>query len=105
MKAVHFLRSKGYEILEQNYYCRYGEIDIICKEKGYLVFVEVKYRANGRMGSPAEAITPYKIRHIVNSAQNYLYERHYSSDMPVRFDAVVILGTDISLIKNAFEAE
>lgn len=101
--AVHFLQSKGYEIVEQNYFCRYGEIDIICKDGKYLVFVEVKYRANSKMGAPQEAVSAYKIQHIIRSAQSYLYEKRYSMDIPVRFDVVVILGKEINVIQNAFE--
>ena len=101
--AVHFLQSKGYEIIEQNYYCRFGEIDIICKDSKYLVFVEVKYRTNMKMGAPEEAISTYKMQHIIRSAQSYLYERRYAMDTPVRFDVVVILGKEIRIIKDAFE--
>lgn len=91
-------------MLERNYYCCFGEIDIICKDAGYLVFVEVKYRKDSRMGSPAEAIQPYKIHHIVQSAEYYLYHKGYTLDTPVRFDVVVILGREIQVIKNAFDA-
>ncbi|SET57667.1 putative endonuclease [[Clostridium] polysaccharolyticum] len=98
------MQSKGYEILERNYFSKAGEIDIVCKENGYLVFVEVKYRANTRLGYPEEAILPYKMQHIIRTAQRYLYERKYTIDTPVRFDVVVILGKDIQVIQNAFEA-
>lgn len=101
--AVHFLQSKGYEIIEQNYFCRFGEIDIICKDGKYLVFVEVKYRANRKMGTPEEAISTYKMQHIIKAAQSYLYEKRYSMDDSVRFDVVVILGKDIRVIQDAFE--
>lgn len=77
---------------------------MIAKENGYLVFIEVKYRSTSRMGYPEEAIAPYKMQRIVKSAKKYLYEKGYPSDTPVRFDVVVILGKEISLIKNAFEA-
>lgn len=102
--AVHFLQAKGYEVIERNYYCRFGEIDIVCKEGGYLVFVEVKFRKDTRMGTPEEAVSPFKIQHIVRSSQNYLYQKRYSLDTPVRFDVVVILGNEIQVIQNAFEA-
>lgn len=90
--------------MERNFYCPYGEIDIVCREKQYLVFVEVKYRADTRMGNPEEAVTRVKIQHIWKSAQYYLYKKRYSSDMPVRFDVVVMLGNDIRIIQNAFDA-
>lgn len=91
-------------MLECNYYCCFGEVDMICKEAGYLVFVEVKYRKDSRMGSPAEAIQPYKIHRIVQSAEYYLCHQGYTLDMPVRFDVVAISGNEIQVIKNAFEA-
>lgn len=90
--------------MERNFYCRGGEIDVIAKENGYLVFIEVKYRSTGRMGYPEEAIAPYKMQRIIQTAKKYLYEKRYPSDTPVRFDVVVILGEEISIIKNAFEA-
>lgn len=98
------MQAKGYEIIDRNYYCQYGEIDIVCKEKEYLVFVEVKYRKDTRMGSPEEAVSSYKMQHIIKSAKHYLYEKRYGWDTPVRFDVVVILGENIKVIQNAFEA-
>lgn len=102
--AVHFLQAQGMEIVERNFYCSYGEIDIVYRDGRYLVFGEVKYRKNRSMGSPEEAIQPYKIQRIVRSAQYYLYKKGYHLDTPVRFDAIVILGTEVYIIKNAFEA-
>ncbi len=102
-RAVHFLQSKGYEIVERNYYSRNGEIDIVCKDRKYLIFVEVKYRKDTRMGRPEEAITPYKMQHIICAAQSYLYQNNYPIDTPVRFDVVVILGDEIRVIQNAFQ--
>ena len=51
-KAAEFLRREGYEILERNFRCRQGEIDLIAREGVYLVFVEVKYRRDGGSGAP-----------------------------------------------------
>ena len=53
--TVAFLEGKGYHIMDRNYSCRYGEIDIIAKESGSVVFLEVKFRNNGRMGIPVAA--------------------------------------------------
>lgn len=102
-EAVLFLKNKGYEIIEQNYYCRYGEIDIIARESDYLVFVEVKYRKNNEMGMPESAVNYTKKKHIIQSAQNYMYEKYKRDDIPSRFDVVAIQGELIHLIKNAFE--
>lgn len=90
-------------MIERNFYCQGGEIDIIAKEDGYLVFIEVKYRSSTRMGYPEDAIRPYKMHRIIQSARQYLYKKGYPMDTAVRFDVVVILGKEVSLIKNAFE--
>ena len=58
--AGAYLEQQGYEILEYNYRCRMGEIDIVARQDGYLVFVEVKYRADSTVGNPFEAVTSCK---------------------------------------------
>ena len=58
--AAAFLTSKGYRVLERNFRCRQGEIDLICRHGRYLVFAEVKYRSGLTMGSPAEAVDARK---------------------------------------------
>jgi putative endonuclease len=102
--AVQYLIERGYILLERNFQCRTGEIDIIAKEKGYLVFIEVKYRANTVMGLPQEAIDTRKMKKITRTAQYYMLKNHIASDTPCRFDVVIILNQEISLIQDAFEA-
>lgn len=102
-KAAGYLLHKGYDILEHNFRCKIGEIDLIAKNDGYLCFVEVKYRSSLSKGYPAEAITPHKIRKITNTARVYMLLHRLPADTPCRFDAVVILENEISLIKNAFD--
>ena len=58
--ACKFILNKGYEIVERNFYCRQGEIDIIAKDNEFLVFIEVKTRKNENYGRPIDAITFYK---------------------------------------------
>ena len=65
--AGAYLEQQGYEILEYNYRCRMGEIDIVARQGGYLVFVEVKYRADNAAGNPLEAVTSAKQRTISKS--------------------------------------
>ena len=84
--AGFYLEQMGYEILQFNYRCRLGEIDLIAKDGAYYVFCEVKYRADERKGSPLEAVDA----------------RKQLEDVPCRFDVVGIEGTKITLIKNAF---
>lgn len=105
-KAVQFLESQGYQIVETNYRCRFGEIDIVAwdgKEAGQtLVFAEVKYRSSLRFGSPFEAVDEKKQSVIKKTAQFYIKEHKIPANMNVRYDVVGILGQKISLIKNAF---
>lgn len=102
LEAAEFIRKQGYVLLEKNFRCRIGEIDLIARDGAYLCFIEVKYRASTSKGFPAEAITPTKIHRITRTAQFYMLMHQLPQDTPCRFDAVVILGEEFSLIKNAF---
>ena len=95
--AGFYLEQMGYEILQFNYRCRLGEIDLIAKDGAYYVFCEVKYRADERKGSPLEAVDARKQRPAQEKAAEQQLE-----DVPCRFDVVGIEGTKITLIKNAF---
>lgn len=99
--AAAFLEQQGYQILEKNYQNRYGEIDLIARQREVLVFVEVKYRKTLKNGYPEEAIGWKKQQRIRHTAQHYLYT-HGLSDIPCRFDVVSILGDRIRLIQQAF---
>lgn len=100
--AADFLRRHGYRIVDRNYRCRQGEIDLIAKESGYLVFVEVKYRSGNRFGAPAEAVDFRKQKRICYAAGHYLMSRNVPSNQPVRFDVVAITEKRISVIQDAF---
>ena len=100
--AAGYLQGRGYEVLERNYYCPAGEIDLIAKDGCCLVFIEVKYRRDGRYGLPEEAVTVKKRRTIYRAAQYYMKERHTGENRPCRFDVVAILGDQITLVSNAF---
>lgn len=100
--AADFLEKRGYRILERNYRDRYGEIDIVAEEDGYLVFVEVKYRRDAKSGYPEEAVSPSKQKRIRHTASWYLGRRGRSEETPCRFDVVSIVGEEIVLIQDAF---
>lgn len=102
-QAAEFLKKQGYLILQKNYRCRLGEIDLIAKDNETLVFVEVKYRKNDKMGYPSQAVTYQKQRTISKVAGEYLMRHSYGLNLPCRFDVVSILGKEITVIKNAFE--
>lgn len=101
-QAKKYLESLGYSILEENFYARGGEIDLIGREDGYLVFIEVKYRSSIANGHPLEAVTLQKQNKIVGTARYYMHKNGIPEDTPCRFDVVGILGEEITLIKNAF---
>lgn len=103
-KAVEYLKKNGYTIRNINYTCNAGEIDIIGENEGYLCFIEVKYRSGLRDGYPEEAVDRKKAGRISRSALYYLNYCGLSEDVPCRFDVIAILGDEIKLIKNAFEA-
>ena len=101
--AADYLRRNGMKVIQQNYYCKMGEVDIIAKEDEYLVFVEVKYRKNKRTGSAAEAVGFNKMRKISRCADVYMMQHRMSGDTSVRFDVVAIEEGHLSHYKNAFE--
>ncbi|MCD8012650.1 MAG: YraN family protein [Lachnospiraceae bacterium] len=100
--AASYLAKNGYDIICRNYRCRAGEIDLVAREQGYLVFVEVKFRSSENNGSALEAVDGRKQQRIIRVARWYLMEHHIPENHPVRFDVVAIDGTDVHLIRDAF---
>lgn len=106
--AAEALRSRGWNIVETNYRCRMGEIDLIASDRRYLVFVEVKLRKNSRFGQAAEAVTPEKQRKLRAAAELYLAE--HPTVLQPRFDVAEIYAPQgiqtrspaLSWIENAF---
>ena len=88
--AARFLENNGYEILERNWKCEYGEADIIAMEGTTLVFVEVKTRSNEKHGFPEDAITPKKRKKYEQIAHVYLSQTDFV-DIRVRFDVMALL--------------
>lgn len=101
-QAAAFLAGAGYQIIERNFRCRTGEIDIIAKEASVLVFAEVKYREGAGCGAPAEAVDRRKQKKIADTARYYLLTHGYGEDTACRFDVVAILGLEVQLYKDAF---
>lgn len=100
--AADYLTKYGYQILEKNFSCRQGEIDLIARDGKWLVFIEVKYRRTASLGDPAEAVDRKKQERIYQTAKYYLYRFYNGCEPLCRFDVVVILGEQISLIRHAF---
>lgn len=103
--AEKYLSENGYKILEKNFYCRMGEIDIIALRDGMLHFVEVKGRETIKYGYPREAVTKYKQKKIIKSAQ-YYFMLKCSGEVPCQFDVIEIIieSKKINHIENAFWA-
>ena len=104
--AVRFLKKDGYKIIEQNYRCKLGEIDIIARDGRVLAFIEVKARRTGEFGGPKWAVTPKKQRKISMVALEYLKKTKQMEER-ARFDVVAIRllpdRPDVEIIKNAFD--
>lgn len=105
-QAVEYLRLQGMKILQRNYRTPVGEIDIIAKNKKFLVFVEVKTRRGVAFGSPQEAVGERKQRQIIRTCQWYLQE-HKCGKLQPRFDVAAVLsekdGTaQITYLEDAF---
>ncbi|MBP3703969.1 MAG: YraN family protein [Clostridia bacterium] len=103
--TAEYLREKGYEIVDMNFKCRFGEIDVIAQNERYLAFVEVKTRKSDGMTHPFEAITPSKRAKVIKTAQYYLMK--FPTELQPRFDAAAVFTADgellrIDYIENAF---
>ncbi len=98
--AAEFLEREGYEILHRNYRFGRGEVDLIARKDGTIVFVEVKTRSSDRYGEPEEAVTPEKIRRIRRIASAYLSQRRIG-ECDCRFDVVaVVFGVDGPTVRH-----
>lgn len=87
--AAAYLREQGYQIIFQNFYSKYGELDLVAKKNNQLVFVEVKTRTQDCYGSPAEAVDQRKRRHMTYAAR-YFIQRFGFHHADIRFDVVEV---------------
>ncbi|MBI1194297.1 MAG: YraN family protein [Gammaproteobacteria bacterium] len=106
--ACRFLESRGCALIEHNYRCRMGEIDLVMRQDETLVFVEVRYRRYANYGSGAESVDARKQGRLIRTAQHYLSVRRIYGNCPVRFDVVSVCpaqrgGFGIDWIPGAFE--
>lgn len=106
--AAEYLERLGYKILEKNYRKQFGEIDIVARDQGTLVFVEVKTRHSNFYGAPVEAVDIRKQRQLSRIAQGYLLSCQLH-DTAARFDVIGVTldknnqPAQIELIRNAFD--
>ena len=102
-QAAEYLTGKGMQVLETNFRCRQGEIDLICRHRGYLVFVEVKYRSASEKGYALEAVDYRKQLRICRVADYYRMLHDMGDFSPVRFDVVAVCGERVDWFPNAFD--
>lgn len=91
--ALSYLMRQGYRLLEKNYRCRLGEIDLIAEDGESVVFIEVKTRSNLLFGVPQEAVDHSKQKKIRRIAQHFLLSRGLE-EKPVRFDVIAVLYSE-----------
>jgi len=105
-----YLQNKGLKLVQKNFLCKAGEIDLIMREKNALAFVEVRFRKSAIFGSGAETVTYRKQRRIIKTAQYFLLKYPSYANFACRFDVVSVQPDDnnqyntIQWIPNAFEA-
>ncbi len=100
--AINYLKSKGYIILNHQFRCKVGEIDIVCQRDSIIVFVEVKYRKNIKSGYPREAVN-YKKQNKIRKVAQYYILKNSITDKDFRFDVIEIIGENELLhLENAF---
>ena len=103
--AAEFLKARGYRIIGLNYSCRFGEIDLIAKDRSYVAFVEVKLRKNAAFAEAREFVTSAKQRRVILAAEKWLMEN--PTKQQPRFDVIEVYGAEgniesINHIENAF---
>lgn len=105
MKSANYLRSKGYDLIEHSYSSRFGEIDLICEYKEFIVFVEVKARNENSIALPREFVDNKKQNRIIATANLYIHQ--YNVKLQPRFDIIEIYLENnrvksIKHLENAF---
>ncbi len=105
--ALAYLENQGLLLLERNFHCRHGEIDLVMKHKESLVFVEVRYRRDSYFGSGAASVDYRKQKKLAATAAYFLHGQGTLTPPPCRFDVVSVSGllgsAEIDWITNAFE--
>lgn len=104
--ACQYLERENYKIIERNFQCKQGEIDIIARDtkKNEIVFIEVKTRSNFKYGNPGDSVDIHKQKHMKQAIQYYLY-KHQLIDIPIRVDVVevyIVEDCKINHIKQIF---
>ena len=106
--AARLLASRGLTLLDANVRYRDGELDLVMRDGGTLVFVEVRYRASEDFGGAAASVTPTKQRRLIRAATRYLAAHRAYAQLPCRFDVVCATGDpqapEMQWLRAAFDA-
>lgn len=102
-RVAGFLEARGWRVLERNWRCRFGEMDLVAEDAGTLVFIEVKARSSRRRGSPEEAVGGAKQARLSRIAGEYL-AAHGALERTCRFDVVALEDGGLRHHKGAFSA-
>jgi putative endonuclease len=103
-RAARWYEARGYRIVDRNWRCREGELDLVVVRRGVLVVVEVKTRRSDRFGTPAEAVTPAKQQRLRQLALRYVAATG-ARPRSIRFDVVSILAGRLEVVESAFLGE
>ncbi len=94
-KAVRYLKGMGFEIVDRNFYSKFGEIDIVALKDKVVHFIEVK---SGKNFDPIYAVTPKKLDKILKTVSYYILKKKVNSEIVI--DALIIKGDDVELLEN-----
>ena len=102
--AAQHLLANGLKPVQRNHRCRWGEIDLIMRDRQTLVFVEVRFRSRANYGNGAQSVDARKQCKLINAAEHYLQSHATLRDVPCRFDVVSVSKNNSQWIKDAFQA-
>lgn len=104
--ALAHLQKAGLKLIERNYACRRGEIDLIMQDRDNIALVEVRQRSHSQFGSAAESVTVHKQRRLIAAAGHWLVNHPEHANQALRFDVIGIdADGQLDWIRNAFQAE
>ncbi|GAA0912287.1 YraN family protein [Luteibacter anthropi] len=101
--ALSFLQARGLRLIQANFLCRHGEIDLVMRDGEVVVFVEVRYRRGSAFGGALASVTAAKRRRIVSAAHIWLAGRPFDARRPCRFDVVGFEGAVVEWVRGAFD--
>lgn len=102
-RALDYLIEQRLQLVERNFRCQQGEIDLIMRDKQTLVFVEVRFRGYEHYGGSLSSVTPTKQRRLIQAAKFFLFTHEDFNKSPCRFDVIGISARQFEWIQHAFD--